>query len=256
MLAKRIIPCLDVKNGKVVKGVRFRDHVEVGDIVERAEYYNQSGADELVFYDITASCEGRTVDCNWIKEVARYLNIPFCVAGGIKNLKDAEMILNAGADKISINTPALENPKFIEALAKRFGTQCVVIGMDSWLDKQGNYVLCCYTGDSHKAEMTDKQTIQWIQEVQEYGAGEIVLNCMNRDGVSEGYDVRQLNRMRSIASIPLIASGGAGTKQHFLDVFKICSVDGALAASIFHKNIFSVNDLKQFLLLNGVHVRL
>lgn len=256
MLAKRIIPCLDVKNGKVVKGVHFCDHTEVGDILERAEHYNQTGADELVFYDITASCEERTVDCSWIKEVACYLNIPFCVAGGIRTLKHAEMILNAGADKISINTPALENPKFIEELAKTFGTQCVVIGMDSLLDERGDYILCCYTGDNSKVQVTTKQTVHWIKEVQERGAGEIVLNCMDKDGVRKGYDVVQLARMRSATTVPLIASGGAGTQQHFLEVFKACDVEGALAASVFHKSIIGINKLKQFLFSNGVHVRL
>ena len=157
MLAKRIIPCLDVKNGKVVKGTRFRNPIEVGDIIERAEYYNDSGADELVFYDITASCESRTVDCHWVQEVARYLNIPFCVAGGIKNLNDAEKILNAGADKISINTPALENPPLIEQLATTFGSQCVVIGMDSLLNENGDYVLSSYTGNQHKMQVTTKK---------------------------------------------------------------------------------------------------
>lgn len=255
-LAKRIIPCLDVKNGKVVKGIQFRDHIEVGDIIECAEYYSQSGADELVFYDITASCEERTVDSRWVKEVARCLNIPFCVAGGIRSLQDAEKILNSGADKISINSPAIENPKFIDLLANTFGTQCVVIGIDSLLNTKDDYILCRYTGDTHKMQITDKKTSEWIQEVQDRGAGEIVLNCMDSDGVRSGYDLKQLSVMRQITKIPFIASGGAGAMQHFLEVFSYSGVDGALAASVFHQQLFSIKALKDFLFTNKVKVRL
>lgn len=255
-LAKRIIPCLDVKNGKVVKGIRFRDHVEVGDIIECAEHYSHSGADELVFYDIAASCEERTVDVHWVKDVARCLNIPFCVAGGIRTLKDAETILNSGADKISINTPAIENPKLIELLANTFGTQCVVIGVDSLLNAQSKYIVCRYTGDTNKIQLTDKKTIEWIQEIQDRGAGEVVLNCMDVDGVRNGYDLKQLSMIRHMAKIPLIASGGAGIMHHFLEVFKYANVDGALAASVFHQKLFSIQELKTFLFENEVEVRL
>lgn len=254
MLAKRIIPCLDVKNGKVVKGIQFNHHRVVGDMLELAEHYCQSGADELVFYDITASCDNRTVNREWIKQIAKKLNIPFCVAGGIRSLTDAENILNAGADKISINSPALENPDFINQLSEVFGTQCVVIGIDSL--KMGNhYHVYQYTGDSNKTRDTGRETAAWIQEVQARGAGEIVLNCMNQDGSRQGYDFNQLTRMREITSLPLIASGGAGTMQDFVTVFKQANVDGALAASVFHSSAISIMQLKKILSNNQIEIR-
>jgi cyclase len=246
MLTKRIIPCLDVKNGQVVKGVCFDNHEVVGDILESADYYSQGGADELVFYDITASCEERTVDVDWVKKIAQRLSIPFCVAGGIKTLENAGRVLNAGADKISINTPALENPELINQLAERFGTQCVVIGVDS-LEVDGEYRVCRYTGDVHKTQVTSLKTAAWIKEVQARGAGEIVLNCMNRDGVRSGYDLQQLKIMRDVTQLPLIASGGAGNMQHFFEVFNETGVNGALAASVFHRRLIEIPELKQFL---------
>lgn len=254
MLAKRIIPCLDVKNGKVVKGIQFKDHRIVGDILERADYYNQAGADELVFYDITASCEQRRVDKDWIRQVAKYLHIPFCVAGGIRSVADAESILNAGADKISINTPALEKPALINALSETFGRQCVVIGIDS-LEFAGEYRVCQYTGDHKKMCKTDRSTLDWIREVQDRGAGEIVLNCMNQDGLRQGYDIMQLKLMRSHTTLPLIASGGAGKVKDFLDVFKEAKVDGALAASVFHTNTIPIPELKKILIKQQVEIR-
>jgi len=254
MLTKRIIPCLDVKDGKVVKGVQFKNHEIVGDIVERAMFYGKAGADELVFYDITASCEERTVSREWINEIARHINIPFCVAGGIKTLKDAEMILHSGADKISINSPALENPDFIDQLVKVFGTQCIVIGVDSFYH-EGKYTVHQYTGNPDKTQNTQRLTSDWIKEVQDRGAGEIVLNCMNQDGMRSGYDIDQLKAMRSIISIPLIASGGAGSVQDFHKVFDDSNVDGALAASVFHKNIVAIADLKKYLAEQKIEVR-
>src|SRR3990167_6113995 len=181
MLAKRIIPCLDVKADRVVKGVQFRQHQVVGDVLERTRVYCESGADELVLYDIMASSENRTTSVALIKQVARYLNIPLCVAGGIRTYQDAYEILNAGADKISINSPALENPSLIDDLAKRFGTQCVVIGIDSHEDSH-DYWVYQYTGDEHTIRSSQRKTVDWVQEVQSRGAGEIVLNCMNQDG--------------------------------------------------------------------------
>lgn len=254
MLAKRIIPCLDVKDGKVVKGVRFREHKVMGDILELAQRYCQAGADELVFYDITASGEQRSVSRQWVKRVAQQLDIPFCVAGGIRSLADAEIILNAGADKISINTPALEDPDLINKMAETFGTQCVVIGIDS-LTTGDDYQVYQYTGDPDKTRAAQRSTRAWIQEIQQRGAGEIVLNCMNQDGVREGYDIAQLTAMRSITTLPLIASGGAGEMQHFSDVFQLAHVDGALAASVFHRNLIDIQQLKQYLQAKNIAVR-
>lgn len=254
MLAKRIIPCLDVKDGQVVKGVRFRDHQIVGDIVNLASYYTQQQADELVFYDITASCEARAVDKNWVRNVARCIHIPFCVAGGIRTLNDAEMILNNGADKISINSPALENPKLIDDLVKAFGTQCIVVGIDS-IKIEDTYYVCQYTGDVNKSIKTQKYTSDWIKEVQARGAGEIVLNCMDQDGVRKGYDIAQLSMMRKMTQVPLIASGGAGALSHFKEVFVEAQVDGALAASVFHKREIEIDILKQYLAENAIRIR-
>ena len=257
MLARRIIPCLDVRDGKVVKGVRFRDHEIVGDIVPLAEFYSSQGADELVFYDITASSDGRSVDRSWIERVARVIDIPFCVAGGIKDLKTAAEVLEMGADKISINTPALNNPALIQALNERFGQQCVVVGIDSFHDEvTGEYKVYQYTGDQEKTQLSSWKTFDWITEVQALGAGEIVLNCMNQDGVRQGYDTTQLTKARHLTNIPLIASGGAGTREHFTEVFKKSDVDGALAASVFHKRIISIQELKQYLAESGVEVRI
>lgn len=254
MLAKRIIPCLDVKNGRVVKGVQFKNHREVGDSLECATRYCEAGADELVFYDITASADQRSLDCSWINEIARFINIPFCVAGGIRTLHEAEKILNAGADKISINSPALENPEFITELANEFGEQCVVIGMDSdYLTD--DYYIFQYTGDSKKIINTQRRTKNWIKEVTERGAGEIVLNCMNQDGMRNGYDIQQLNVMRLQTSLPLVASGGAGTLQDFLKVFQETSVNAALAASVFHSNEIDIQSLKFFLREHNVEIR-
>lgn len=254
MLAKRIIPCLDVKDGKVVKGVQFKNHTVVGDILELANYYAESGADELVFYDITASCDNRTVDRQWILDIAKNLAIPFCVAGGIRRVADAESILNSGADKISINSPALENPGLIDQLANQFGTQCVVIGIDS-LKINNQYYVNQYTGDVNKIKNTQRLTLDWITEVQARGAGEIVLNCMNQDGMRQGYDIEQLKIMRDFSSVPLIASGGAGKMQDFADVFSESQVSGALAASVFHSNAINISDLKKFLLTQNIEVR-
>ncbi|MCF7922204.1 MAG: imidazole glycerol phosphate synthase subunit HisF [Candidatus Marinimicrobia bacterium] len=256
MLARRIIPCLDVREGKVVKGVRFRDHEIVGDIVPLAEFYSQRGADELVFYDITASSDGRSVDRSWIERVARVIDIPFCVAGGISTLDLAAEVLEMGADKISINSPALNNPNLIYDLNQRFGQQCVVVGIDSFQDEtSGEYQVYQYTGDVESTQLTTWKTFDWIQEVQKLGAGEIVLNCMNQDGVRQGYDIIQLTQARMICDIPLIASGGAGTREHFKEVFEQSDVDGALAASVFHKRVLDIQELKQYLSESGVEVR-
>jgi len=256
MLARRIIPCLDVRDGKVVKGVRFRDHEIVGDIVPLAEYYSQKGADELVFYDITASSDGRSVDRGWIERVAQVIDIPFCVAGGITSLDLAAEMLEMGADKISINSPALNNPRLIYDLNQRFGQQCVVVGIDSFQDvDSGEYRVYQYTGAVERSRLTTWKTFDWMSEVQRLGAGEIVLNCMNQDGVREGYDTLQLTQARQHCDIPLIASGGAGTPEHFRQVFEASDVDGALAASVFHKRLIDIQELKQYLTDSGLEVR-
>ena len=254
MLTKRIIPCLDVKDEQVVKGVQFRNHQVVGDIIELAKAYSEGGADELVFYDITASSDNRSVDCTWVSRVAKAINIPFCVAGGIRTLQEAEAVLEAGADKFSMNSPAIENPSLIDQFVAAFGQQCIVIGVDSFNDN-GTYRVHQYTGDVRRTQQTALLTHDWIKEVQDRGAGEIVLNCMNQDGVRQGYDIEQLTIMRKITDIPLIASGGAGNAQHFVDVFNKADVDGALAASIFHRRRISISDLKATLHDHNIEVR-
>jgi len=255
MLAKRIIPCLDVKEGQVVKGIQFRQHRVMGEILEFAESYSAAGADELVFYDITASSDQRTVQSEWIKLIAQKINIPFCVAGGIRSLKDAERVLNAGADKISINSPALENPDLIDSLVKEFGTQCIVVGIDSY-QEQSTYRVYQYTGDLSKTRATNLTTATWLREVQARGAGEIVLNCMNQDGMRKGYDIQQLQELRPLCHIPLIASGGAGVMQDFAEVFHQAAVDGALAASVFHTQQIQITNLKHFLREQKIEVRI
>jgi len=248
MLAKRIIPCLDVRDGKVVKGVQFRNHEIIGDIVPLAEQYAKAGADELVFYDITASSDQRVVDKSWVSRIAQVIDIPFCVAGGIKSVEDAGRILEMGADKISINSPALSNPDLINELHDIYGQQCVVIGIDSFYNvANGRYDVYKFTGDESRTQQTQWHTIDWIKEVQSRGAGEIVLNCMNQDGVRKGYDIEQLKAVREVCKVPLIASGGAGAIEHFTDVFKQADVDGALAASVFHKGIIDMHELKDTL---------
>jgi len=234
--------------------VQFRNHEVVGDILHLAQRYRDEGADELVFYDITASPDGRTVDRSWVNRVAEILDIPFCVAGGIKSLADAEEILNYGADKVSVNSPALARPDLINELVKRFGSQCVVIGIDS-REEDGIYRVYQYTGDPDKTKHSGRVTADWVKEVQERGAGEIVLNCMNQDGVRQGYDIEQLSLIRAVCDVPLIASGGAGAMEHFADVFKTAQVDGGLAASVFHKSVIDIGDLKEYLQKEGVEIR-
>jgi len=223
--------------------------------MELASRYVAEGADELVFYDITASPDGRSVDRRWINRVAEVLDIPFSVAGGIRSIADAEEVLNFGADKISINTPALANPGLIDELAKRFGTQCVVIGIDS-LAGNDTWRVCQNTGDPDKTSHSGRTTVDWVREVQDRGAGEIVLNCMNQDGVRDGYDIPQLKLVRDNCTLPLVASGGAGTVQHFAEVFKQARVDGALAASVFHSAVIDIGNLKNYLREQSVEVRI
>jgi len=260
MLARRIIPCLDVRDGKVVKGVQFRNHEVIGDIVPLAKQYAEAGADELVFYDITASSDGRVVDKSWVSRIAEVIDIPFCVAGGIKSEADAKEILMMGADKISINSPALRDPELISRLADVFGQQCIVVGVDSFYNKdandgKGEYQVYQFTGDEKRTQKTGWKTFDWIEKVVSLGAGEIVLNRMNQDGVRQGYDIEQLKQARSVCNVPLIASGGAGTIEHFSDVYLQADVDGALAASVFHKGVIAIKDLKKYLKNQNIEVR-
>ena len=255
MLSRRIIPCLDVRDGRVVKGVRFRDHVDAGDIVELATLYAREGADELVFYDITASPAGRTVDVAWVERLGRLLDIPFCVAGGIRSVADARRVLHAGADKVSVNTPALERPALVSELADAFGRQCVVVGIDSLRDDDGHWRVRSHTGDAAAMRASGRATLDWIGHVQALGAGEIVLNCMGSDGVRAGYDIAQLRAARAHCEVPLVASGGAGAAEHFAEVFEEADVDGALAASVFHSGEVRIPLLKRGLRARGIEVR-
>lgn len=244
-----------MRDGQVVKGVQFRDHVVMGGIMDLAARYREEGADELVFYDITASPDGRRVDRSWVNRVAEVLDIPFCVAGGIRSVAEAEEVLNYGADKISVNSPALARPELIGELATRFGSQCVVVGIDSREEDGGQYRVYQYTGDPDKTKHSGRLTLDWVREVQNRGAGEIVLNCMNQDGVRKGYDIPQLQQVRAACTVPLIASGGAGTMEHFAAVFHEARVDGALAASVFHTAAINIQDLKQYLRQQQVEIR-
>lgn len=255
MLSRRIIPCLDVRDGRVVKGTRFRDHKDVGDIVELALRYRDEGADELVFYDITASPQARRVDQEWVERVARIIDIPFCVAGGIRSVDDARAVLHAGADKISVNTPATERPELVTELAGAFGVQCVVVGIDSLRDEDGHWRVRQYTGQPERTRALATRTLDWVARAQELGAGEIVLNCMGSDGVRHGYDLEQLQAVRAVCAVPLVASGGAGSMQDFADAFTIADVDAALAASVFHSGAIRIPELKRNLREQGIEVR-
>jgi len=243
-----------VRDGVVVKGVRFRDHRVVGDVLELAQRYRDEGADELVFYDITASPDDRVIDRSWVNRVGRLLDIPFCVAGGIRSVAEAEAVLGAGAEKISVNSPALAHPKLIDTLSARFGSQCVVVGIDSHT-QDGDYRVQQFTGDVQRSRDTFRRTVDWVREVQLRGAGEIVLNCMASDGVRGGYDLRQLQAVRAVCKVPLVASGGAGSLHHFHEVFASAGVDAALAASVFHSGQIAIPDLKRHLREQGVEVR-
>lgn len=255
MLTKRIIPCLDVRDNQVVKGIKFRNHRIIGDVIELASCYSDAGADELVFYDITASSEQRVICPNWVNQVAATINIPFTVAGGIRSSNQAKSVLHAGADKVSINSPALENPRLINELCHQFGSQCVVVGIDSqWI--VDDYYVYQYTGDEKKTLNSKRKTREWIKEVQDRGAGEIVLNCMQSDGVRAGYDITQLQKMRSLCQVPLIASGGAGSLDDFIDVFIQSQVSGALAASVFHDKILAISEIKLALKQQTIEVRI
>ena len=234
--------------------MRFRDHRVVGGILDLAGRYRDEGADELVFYDISASPEGRSVDKSWVKRVARILDIPFCVAGGIRSVEEAEEVLASGAEKVSVNSPALARPDLINALSERFGAQCVVVGIDSQTVEDG-FRVQQFTGDSARSRDTFRDTLDWVREAQRRGAGEIVLNCMASDGVRKGFDIAQLRAVRAVCRVPLVASGGAGATEHFAQVFQRTDVDAALAASVFHSGEIAIPDLKKRLRADGIEVR-
>lgn len=254
MPAKRIIACLDVKGGRVIKGVRFEGHRDAGDPEELAEYYRDEGADELVLYDITASAERRTIDYAWLARIARTLDMPLAVAGGIRSVEQAIACLESGADKVSINSPALERPEFIDELARIAGSQCVVVGVDSRM-VDGQWHTYQYTGDLSTIRRTPRLMLDWVREAQERGAGEIVLNCMDEDGTRAGYDITQLRAAREHLSIPLVASGGAGAPEHFVRVFEEADVSGALAAGILHARDVRITDIKHAVAAAGIEVR-
>ena len=250
-LAKRIIPCLDVKDGETVKGINFVQLRSAGDPVELGKAYSEAGADELVFLDITASFEGRKTFTEMVTKVAQQLNIPFTVGGGINELADVERMLYAGADKVSINSAALRNPHLIEEVANRFGSQVCVVAIDARLDADGWH---CYLKGGR--ERTERGLFEWAHEVQERGAGEILFTSMNHDGVKNGYANEALAQLADNLDIPIIASGGAGKKEHFRDVFQQGHADAALAASVFHFGEIPIPELKQYLTQEGINVRL
>ncbi len=251
MLTKRIIPCLDIKNGRTVKGINFVSLRDAGDPVELAEIYSKEGADELVFLDITATEEKRKTLLDLVSRVAQKINIPFTVGGGISAVEDVEKLLRAGADKVSINSSAVKNPQLINDLAAKFGSQCIVVAIDA---KKVN--------DQWKVHLiggkvpTEIDLFEWAKEVEQRGAGEILFTSMNNDGTKEGFANKALKRMSRELNIPIIASGGAGNMQHFVDTFQIGESDAALAASVFHFKEIKINDLKQELLKNNIPVRI
>lgn len=251
MLTKRIIPCLDVKDGRTVKGVNFVQLRDAGDAVELASRYAEEGADELVLLDITATDEKRKTLGDLVRKVAAAINIPFTVGGGISGIDDVRMILENGADKVSVNSAAVRDHKLIDVLAREFGSQCVVVAVDTRRTAQGNRV---YLNGGKVA--TELETIDWIKETEQRGAGEILLTSMDHDGTKNGFDVDFLKKVSSSIRIPVIASGGAGTMEHFADAFLRSGVDAALAASIFHFGEIKIRALKEYLYKQGIQIRL
>lgn len=251
MLTKRIIPCLDIKDGRTVKGVNFVSLRDAGDPVELAAQYAQQGADELVFLDISATNEERKTFASLVKDIARHINIPFTVGGGISSVADVAPLLEAGADKVSVNSAAVRNPQLIDELSKAFGAQCIVLAIDA--RKVENQWIVHTHGGKYP---TDKKLFTWAKESQERGAGEILFTSMDHDGTKNGFANDPLSKLHALLQIPVIASGGAGNMGHFIDTFVLGKADAALAASIFHFGEIKIPDLKSFLKQNGILVRI
>lgn len=252
MLTKRIIPCLDVRNGRVVKGKKFKDIVDVDFPEVLGKYYSDSGADELVFYDITASSEDRKTSLEFVSKVAENISIPFCVGGGVSSLDDFTNILRKGADKVSINSSAVLNPNIIKEAAQKFGNQCVVLSMDVKKNDKNSWDVYIKGG----REKTDLDAIEWAKKGVELGAGEIVVNSIDEDGMKNGYDIELLSKITSAVNVPVIASGGAGNMDDFVKAAKQADADGILAASVFHFGEIKINDLKQYMKKQGIEVRI
>ncbi len=250
MLAKRIIPCLDIKDGQTVKGTNFVNLRQAGDPVELGKIYSRQGADELVYLDITASHEGRKTFTELVRRIAAEINIPFTVGGGIGELKDVDRLLNAGADKVSVNSSAIRNPQLIDDIAKHFGSQVCVVAIDARQTVQG---WKCYLNGGRLE--TDRYLMEWAHEVNDRGAGEILFTSMDHDGVKNGYANEALAELGDLLTIPVIASGGAGRKEHFLDAFRLGKADAALAASVFHFGEIPIPELKAYLYGEGINVR-
>ena len=251
MISKRIVPCLDIKNGRTVKGINFKSLRDAGDPVELARIYANSGADELVFLDITATEEARGTLAKMVYDVAEAINIPFTVGGGIRSVEDVDILLKNGADKISINSSAVRNPSLVNELSEKFGSQCVVVAIDA-KKIEGQWMVHLVGGKVP----TELDLFEWAKEVEERGAGELLFTSMDHDGTKDGFATEALERLSKEVNIPIIASGGAGAKQHFIDVFKEGKADAALAASVFHFGEIPIPELKEDLHNAGVHVRL
>ena len=251
MLAKRIIPCLDVKNGRVVKGKKFKNIVDIDDPEVLGKFYNEQGADELVFYDITASNEDRKISLDFVEKVAQNIDIPFCVGGGVRTIDDFIKILRRGADKVSINSSAVKNPSLITEAAMKFGAQCVVLSMD--VKKVNNKWNVFINGGRKDTEI---DAIEWAKKGVELGAGELVINSIDEDGMKNGYDIELLKLITDCVSVPVIASGGAGKMEHFYEAIRDANVDGVLAASVFHYQEIKISDLKQYLKNNKISIRI
>lgn len=247
-MAVRIIPCLDVINGRVVKGTMFKDIKDVDDPVNLGKYYSDSGADELVFYDITASLEGRKTSLEFVKKVAAEINIPFCVGGGISSIEDFKHVLESGADKISINSAAVKNPYLIKEASGIYGSKCLVLALDVKRNEEGSWSVYVKGGK----EKTSLDAVEWVKTGVKLGAGEIVVNSIDEDGMKTGYDLELLKRVKAAVNVPVIASGGAGKYEHFLEAVKYAAVDGVLAASVFHFGEIKIPELKKYLRKNGL----
>jgi len=252
MLAKRIIPCLDVMKGRVVKGINFVRLRDAGDPVENARIYEKEGADELVFLDITASHEERKIMIDVVKKTAKEIFMPFTVGGGIRSLEDIRCLLKAGADKVSINTAAVKDPSLVEKSARKFGSQCIVVAIDAKKTNSGRWEVYTHGG----RHPTGIDAVKWAKKVEKLGAGEILLTSMDKDGTEEGYDIELTKKIAEEVNIPVIASGGAGNPEHILEVFKIANADAALAASIFHYRKYSIKETKNYLAKKGIVVRI